>query len=292
MQNESLCVISQDEQTKNEDMTIKKFKVKTVNENKENTWETCNTQRSIDLSEIDVCTETLEDTNILENNKTNDFDEKSTIKNNKKLKVSKTKTIQQTLKCKHIQTIKAHSDIIQGMAYNKKYNVIATCAKDRSVKTFYLDKKLVFIDKIDTYENEKCFADENSKMLFRRPAFSFCCKYLYLPACIDIDGNFCVFVLHYPFRSIDFYGKIGSFDSPATKILSSQDCTIIMCKKSIYYIENNAVLFSVKNTSFFPMTDCCYMDNLFCFTSLDGFIYTLRLRKDKKFVNNDVLRIV
>ncbi|KAM0687149.1 Chromatin assembly factor 1 subunit [Conglomerata obtusa] len=228
---------------------------------------------------------------IIDNNKEN----KNNIVENKKEETLKTKKFRnnktnaksnlKSFKFKLIQNIRAHSDIIQGLAYNNKYKVIATASKDRSTKTFYFEKKLVYIDKIEFYNKERCFADDVSKILFRRLSFSSCNKFLYLPASVDTENRNFVYILHYPFRSIDFYGRIGPLEQPAIKIISYNEFILILCKKMIYFCKNQKVLFSIKHVAFFPMTDCCIVNNVFCFSALDGFLYTLKLEKlikDKK----------
>lgn len=196
---------------------------------------------------------------------------------NDKLNENETKKV---LKGKLIQTIKAHSDIIQGMCYNEKYKLLVTASKDRSYKIFFMDKKLNFVDKIDVFNNEKIFSDDANKILFRRPSFSFCGKFLYLISGIQenskINENF-VYILHYPFRGIDFLGKIGPLETPSVKMICSEKYNLVVCKKNIYVCNNVQILFMIKNASFFPLTDGCQIDNAYLFSSLDGFLYSLKI---------------
>lgn len=185
------------------------------------------------------------------------------------------------LRVKHVQTLKIHSDVVQGVSYNAVHNLLISGSKDRSYKLYAFDKKITFHDKIEVYRDTKVFADENSKIIFRRPAFSRCGRFLYLVSGIGLDGSKDenhVYILHYPFRCIDFYGKIGPLESEAIKVICCQNYNVIICKKNVYLFKDNKVYLNVKNSAFYPMTDACAVEpDILLFSSLDGFIYSLRL---------------
>lgn len=184
---------------------------------------------------------------------------------------------QLTLLPKLIQNIKAHCDIIQGMSFNFKNNCLLTGSRDRTYKTFVLEKKLIFNEKIESINNEKIFADENCKLLFRRSCF-IDDNFIYLTGGIKASDahQFYVYIYHHPFRNEDLYGRIGPLDTHAIKILSHNQYTVIVCKKNIYYCKNNEIILNIKHTSFYPLTDAAVCNDVLLCSSLDGFLYTLR----------------
>lgn len=178
---------------------------------------------------------------------------------------------------KLVQNLKAHTDIIQGMSFNYDFNCLLTGSRDRTYKTFVMEKKLVFNEKIEAINNEKAFADENCKLLFRRSSFIHG-NYVYLTGGIEPSDPhlFYVYVYHYPFRNDDLYCRIGPLDSHAVKVLSHGKYTIIICKKNVYFCEGQKMIFNIKHTSFYPLTDAAMCDDILLCSSLDGFLYTLR----------------
>lgn len=188
---------------------------------------------------------------------------------------------EKAIKPKLIQSLKIHSDVVQGVAYNNIHNLLVSGSKDRSYKLYFFDKKINFHDKIEFYKEAKVFADENSKIIFRRPTFSNCGKLLYLVAGISQSGNKdenYVYILHYPFRCIDFYGRIGPLESEAIKVICGSQFNVIICKKNVYLFKDNEVYLNVKNSAFYPLTDACVIEpDIVLLSSFDGFIYSLRI---------------
>lgn len=183
-----------------------------------------------------------------------------------------------TLLPKLIQNIRAHTDIIQGISYNFKHNCLLTGSRDRTYKTFVMEKKLVFNEKIETINGEKAFADENCKLLFRRSAF-INDNFVYLTGGIEVSDPhlFYVYVYHYPYRNEDLYARIGPLDTHAVKVLKHNEYTVIVCKKNVYYCINDEIIFNIKHTSFYPLTDAAVCKDVLLCSSLDGFLYSLRL---------------
>lgn len=197
-----------------------------------------------------------------------------TPKKKAKLITSKVDT---SVNIEHVQTMKAHSDIIQGLSFNHFYSILATQSKDCTSKIFYFDQKLNFLCKNDNFNDKKIIFE--GKSFYKR--LSFVKKnFLFLPSC-SLDNENVVFVYAYPFREI--YSKIGPFDSAVQKVHEWQEGIVFITKKSCYLIREKdgtyESVFHITDTTFLPTTDACSIENLLIISSLDGFIASLRLEK-------------
>lgn len=182
-------------------------------------------------------------------------------------KIQEKQSINATL----LQTIKAHSDVVQGIAYCKKHNVLATQSKDRSLKLFTYDTKLKLHCKIDQHLSEKFISIGRS--FFKRLSF-IKDDFLFVAGCVYKNCNW-VYVVVYPFTEI--YKKIGPFDSTVQKIIEWNDLVIVLTKRSAYALKDNGCVFSVKNITFRGITDATIVNDSLMISSLDGFLSSIRI---------------
>ncbi|KAG5860553.1 hypothetical protein KMI_01g01940 [Encephalitozoon hellem] len=173
-----------------------------------------------------------------------------------------------------VQKIKCHEDIVQGLAFNNRFNVLTSLSKDRTGKTFLFTDKLVEIEKMEYYDNDKLFS--TGRGFFRRLSYSPDGKLLYLVCCRSNS----VVVLHYPFRMEHVYATIGPFDSEPLKVVCERDKVFVTTKKSLYMIAHNRLGFCVDNISFMTITDGHVFDGICFLSSLDGFVSSVRMKGD------------
>lgn len=172
-----------------------------------------------------------------------------------------------------VQSVKAHADVIQGLAFNDRFGLLTSLGKDRVGKTFLFDTRLVEIEKMEHMGDDKVFSA--GKGFFRRLCYSPDGKLLYLACCRSSS----VVVLHYPFRMEHVYATIGPLDSEPLKIMCSGNRLFVGTRKSLYvFVEQKAVL-CVNNISFMAITDGCVFEGVCFVSSLDGFLSSLRMRE-------------
>ncbi|KAF7684376.1 Chromatin assembly factor 1 subunit B [Astathelohania contejeani] len=214
---------------------------------------------------------------------------KENIKNeeaNKKIKI----LYLPTLNIRLLHSVKAHSDIIQGLSYNPSFNLLTSMSKDRSAKTFLVDKKLTLIEKYDYLFNERMFADEKTKCFFRRLSYSEDGKLLYFCCGIgDIYGKnanlknkskHCVYVMHYPFKSDNIIARIGPFDSSPIKILNYNKYLLVFTRRSLYLFKDKEFLVCINNMTFLQITDACIANGVVYVSAGDGFVSSMRASLD------------
>jgi hypothetical protein len=170
---------------------------------------------------------------------------------------------------------------------------VTTTSKDKTSKTYLLDRKLTLVDKIESFNGEKLFLGDEGNTLYRRIDYSSCGRFLYLCCGVTYDGegkrpSYCVHVYHYPFKSENLYGRIGPLDYPPIKIISTKTEIVILTKKSLYFVRGGEVLFCVKDVSFHLLTDGCLMNGIFYFSSIDGFVYSLRTGESGQESQRDI----
>lgn len=176
---------------------------------------------------------------------------------------------------KHIQTIKAHSDIVQGLSFNAFHSILATQSKDRTVKVFHFGEKLTTLAKHEAFNDKKFIVV--GKSFFKRLSFAKS-NLLFLTHCCLDDANV-VFVSAYPFN--DLHARIGPFDSTVQRVFEWGSNIAVLTKRSVYLINEKdgvySTLFCVSNATFLPITDACVADGMLLISSLDGFVSTIRL---------------
>lgn len=175
----------------------------------------------------------------------------------------------------HVQTVKAHSDIVQGLSFNPFHSVLATISKDRSFKTFHLGERLKMVHRGDSFGDKKFIAVGRS--FFKR--ISFVGKdFLFLTNCV-VDEKNVVLVYAYPFRSP--CAQVGPFDSTVQCIFEWGRYVAIATKRSLYLVSgvgsDYRSVFAVNNLTFLPTTDTCVVEDVLFVSSLDGFLSSVRL---------------
>ncbi|KAK6090552.1 hypothetical protein P3W45_000275 [Vairimorpha bombi] len=171
---------------------------------------------------------------------------------------------------KLIRSFNPHTDIIQGMAYNPKYNLILTISKDKSSKLFLCNENMELLEKYTNFNNEKLFSVGRS--FFKRICFS---KNGDLAFLCNVKQN-SVLVYHSPFRSPHWIYKLGPFNSEPVKILENGKFLFILTKKSLYIYQDSDLLICVDNMCFKSATDATVTDNIIFISSLDGFVSSLK----------------
>ena len=179
------------------------------------------------------------------------------------------------IKSSILHKIRPHTLAIEGICFNHKHCLISTLSKDRTCKIFKITEKFAVVEKIENYGGEKLFCDENCLIMFRRHTFSACGNFLYL-CCTMSDSIFYVYVMHYPFHSKDFYGRIGPFKSPVLKIIEI-DGELIFFTKSAVYKMNEEIY--VENATMLSVFDACLHNNIIYIGSADGFVSSIRIEK-------------
>ncbi|KAG0439303.1 hypothetical protein DMUE_2526 [Dictyocoela muelleri] len=170
---------------------------------------------------------------------------------------------------KLISSKKIHSSCIEGMSYNPIYNILATQARDATLKIIKFDKKFNILSKF-----EKLFLDDTSKIiLFRKCSFSKDGNFLFT-AC-GVDNS--VYVIAYPFTRV--YGRIGQFDSPVSTIIAFEDKMIMLSKRSLYLYDKND-FHGLEYLSMTPITDACLYGNILFVSAVDGFIYSVDINSE------------
>lgn len=163
---------------------------------------------------------------------------------------------------------KIHTGTIQGIAFNDKYNLIATHSLDKTVKVHRLmDSNFelisIFDQKID-----------NSRGLFKRLLFDGDSLYIF-------TKNNIVNVISYPFKPIHLYKKIGPLNSTPVKIVKGNhkdnELLYICTKKSVYILNNDNLVCIVDNCCYMAITDAFSQKDTLFVSSLDGFLATVRM---------------
>lgn len=176
---------------------------------------------------------------------------------------------------RHVQTLKVHSDIVQGLSFNPFYSVLATQSRDRTAKILHFECRLTMLHRHESFGERRTIC--TGKAFFKR--LSFIKKnFLFLAHCRNESSNV-VLVYAYPFRSL--YACIGSFDSAVQRILEWGEYIVIVTLRSLYVVEEAdggyRTVFAVNNTTFLPITDACVANGLFVVSSMDGFLASVRI---------------
>lgn len=163
---------------------------------------------------------------------------------------------------------KIHSSTIQGMGFNKKYNLLATHSLDKTVKIHRLDQKgLTLVSSINQ-------GIDSSRGLFKRLLFDE--EFLYI-----FSKNNSISVVCYPFTACHIYQRIGPLNSPVVKmldfIINSRKFIAVCTKKSIYVLEDSKLAFAIDNCCFMAVSDAFFFNSTIFVSSMDGFMATARL---------------
>lgn len=162
-----------------------------------------------------------------------------------------------------------HSSTIQGIAYNRKYNLLGTFSLDNTVKVNIVnEKELVLVSTL----NQKI---DNSRGLFKRILFEDDSLYIFTK-----KDSLCLF--SYPFKQIHMQKMIGPMNSSVVKVIKGkikdEDVLFICTKKSVYVLKNDKVLYSIDNACYMAITDAVFNNNTLFLSSMDGFVSTIRHR--------------
>ena len=177
-------------------------------------------------------------------------------------------------KAKLLQTIKAHTMPIEGLAYNMKYNIISTMSKDASCKLYQIQKKkLALYETIEKITEKYSFADEHEIILTRRHSFSQCGKFMYLTTCKNVSKPVST-TLRYPFHDDCIYGKNEGLDGFVSKVIDVEEFGPIFFTGYNCYIPEKDII--IKDCVLQPVIDACYRGNIIFIASVDGFIATIR----------------
>lgn len=176
------------------------------------------------------------------------------------------------LQFKQILRKKVHESTIQGISYNHKHRLISTFSLDKTVKIHQLDNDT--LDLISTLDQKI----DNSRGLFKRILFEDNLLYLF-------NKNSTVSVVCYPFKNTHIQKKIGPLNCSVVKVLTfriDDELILAICtKKSVYLIQNNELLCCVDNACYMAITDGFVFNNTIFLSSMDGFISSIRLSKNK-----------
>ncbi|MCA9750337.1 MAG: hypothetical protein KC414_14605 [Romboutsia sp.] len=157
-----------------------------------------------------------------------------------------------------------HLGTIQGMSYNKIYDLIATHSLDKTVKIHLFKENKLKI--LNTFDNRI----DNSRGLFKRILFTENTLFIF-------SKNNMVFGYSYPFREEHLMIKIGPLNSSIVKILKKENLLVICTKKSIYLFDDYKMICCVDNACFMAITDGFIYNNTIFVSSLDGFVASIRI---------------
>lgn len=162
-----------------------------------------------------------------------------------------------------------HDGMIQGMSFNKKYDLLATVSLDKTVKVHRVGTdSLNLISSIDQDV-------DTSRGLFKRILFDE--DFLYI-----FSKNKKISVFSYPFKQLHLQKCIGPLNSAVVKILkphiNEEDDVLFICtKKSVYLLKKDKVVFCVDDACYMAITDAVMLGKTLFLSSMDGFISTIRL---------------
>lgn len=160
---------------------------------------------------------------------------------------------------------KVHSDAIQGIAFNKKYNLISTFSLDRTQKVFLLrDGSIELLSTIDSNI-------DTSRGLFKRIHFED--DFLFV---FTRHNSLCVY--SYPFTETHLQRRIGPLNSSLVKTLSYGGLLYLCTKKSLYIIDQGILVTCIDNSTFLAATDAFILRGILFVSSMDGFLMSVRLR--------------
>lgn len=182
-----------------------------------------------------------------------------------------------TLEVKELGEKRAHKDIVQGIAYNREENVVATISRDRSCRVFSMEGgKLVQKSRIEREGGDKRgkLISDGSKhpSFFRRMCFS--SSALFLSSSLFRDA-FTVNVFKSPYTESDLVGHLGPFPSSAQAVATHSNWVAVGVSRDLYFFQQNKLNFAfrVKDVSFLPVTDISpFSTSSFLVSSMDGFI--------------------
>ncbi|KAL6121182.1 hypothetical protein NUSPORA_01930 [Nucleospora cyclopteri] len=156
-----------------------------------------------------------------------------------------------------------HNSIIQG---------ISICKKTKRIATFSLDKTL----KISLLNNLEIFSVLTADLdlthgIFKRILIDD--NLLYVPT---KRKTLSIFV--YPFKPENLHMKLGPFNAPVVKILKNEEFLVVVTKKSIYILKDYKKQVYVDNVAFKEVTDAFIDDKIIFYSSMDGFLGSIRLQ--------------
>lgn len=176
---------------------------------------------------------------------------------------------------RHVQTLKVHSDIVQGLSFNPFHSVLATQSRDRTAKVLHFECRLAVLHRHESFGDGRTIC--TGKAFFKR--LSFVKKnFLFLTHCREESSNV-VFVYAYPFRSL--YACIGTFDTAVQRVVEWGEYIVVVTMRSLYVVEETGggyrTVFAINNATFLPITDACVASGLLVVSSMDGFLASVRL---------------
>ncbi|OAG32020.1 chromatin assembly factor 1 subunit B [Nematocida displodere] len=182
------------------------------------------------------------------------------------------------LKGKCLSTKRAHKDIVQGIAASS--NVYATFGKDRSLKIFTKEGKMV------RKFNKKSLITDKHTLFFRRLAFSPDGSVLYVPSGW-YSGEYAVHLLKAPEFLLS--AGIGPFASSPGNVLATESFLFVTEGRNVYLFsrgEQHVCLLRVVDCAFLPITDLCLVTAspttaTLLVSSSDGFLTSLTVHLNK-----------
>ncbi|KAL0265958.1 UNVERIFIED_CONTAM: hypothetical protein PYX00_011675 [Menopon gallinae] len=164
------------------------------------------------------------------------------------------------VRVRHMQTVRAHQDIVQGLSFNPHHSILATQSRDRTAKVFHFGCKLAVLHKYESFGDGRSVCA--GKAFFKRLSFAKK-NFLFLTHCCTGKRN-AVFVYAYPFRSL--YACIGPFDSAVQRVHDWGEYIAVITKRSLYVLDEAdgafRSVFAVNNATFLPITDACVAGGL------------------------------
>ncbi|ELA42891.1 uncharacterized protein VICG_00206 [Vittaforma corneae ATCC 50505] len=160
-----------------------------------------------------------------------------------------------------------HENTIQGISYNKKYNLLATYSVDKTLKVHMIHKnKLQLVSQLD--QNL-----DTSRGLFKRILFEEDLLHVF-------TKNNTLSIFAYPFKPAHLQKRVGPLNSSIVKVVAgrirNEDALVICTKKSAYVLVHNELDCCVDNACYMAITDAIVDNNTVFLSSMDGFICTIR----------------
>lgn len=170
----------------------------------------------------------------------------------------------QQIVAKLICKYKASSTTIQGLAYNKKEDVLAVHSLDKRIILLKWDGESI------CHLSEMKEKIDSSRSLFKRICFDDRRLFVF-------TKNNTVSAYIHPFTSDFCQMKIGPLDSGVVKAVSHGDVLVVCTRNSVYLFKGETFILSVLNACFMTITDAFVMNGTVFISSMDGFIATIRL---------------
>lgn len=174
-----------------------------------------------------------------------------------------------------VSSVKAHKDIVQGMAYNEK-STLASLGRDRVLVIYTVDKQKI-TKKTAHPAGRLRFSDRHS-LFFRRIQFSRCGDFLY--ASSGMHNEECsVLVFKAPFEEV--HAALGPFPSSPGAVLVEREIVCVSEGRNLYVFkaskDSQSFLFRIKDCAFLPITDFSPMPARaggldFLVSATDGFL--------------------